>query len=78
MTINNLLQVNKKDDSNTNITVRKTYLLCVDEFYIEPCYNVRDIAQTHVDEFRDAFSWCACPSIDRTGRSRMLKTPPHS
>ena len=54
--MSNLLQVYKnKEDSNTNITVRKTYLLGVDELYIEPGYNVRDIDQTHVEEFRDAF-----------------------
>ncbi|ADU71527.1 ParB N-terminal domain-containing protein [Pantoea sp. At-9b] len=54
--MSNLLQVYKnKDDTETNITVRKTYLLGVDELYIEPGYNVREINQTHVEEFRDAF-----------------------
>ncbi|ERK18595.1 hypothetical protein L579_1919 [Pantoea sp. AS-PWVM4] len=54
--MSNLLQVYKnKDDNETNITVRKTYLLGVDELYIEPGYNVREIDQTHVEEFRDAF-----------------------
>ncbi|ALV91532.1 MULTISPECIES: ParB/RepB/Spo0J family partition protein [Pantoea] len=54
--MSNLLQVYKnKDDSNTNITVRKTYLLGVDELYIEPGNNVREIDQTHVEEFRDAY-----------------------
>ncbi|WP_371221343.1 ParB/RepB/Spo0J family partition protein [Pantoea dispersa] len=44
-----------KDQKGTNITTRKTYLLGVDELYIEPGYNVRDIDQQHVEEFRDAF-----------------------
>lgn len=44
-----------KAKTETNITTRKTYLLGVDELYIEPGYNVREIDQTHVEEFRDAF-----------------------
>jgi len=52
----NLSQVYKgKDDKGTNITARKTYLLSVHELYVEPGYNVREIDQTHVEEFRDAF-----------------------
>ncbi|PVY85602.1 ParB/RepB/Spo0J family partition protein [Pantoea ananatis] len=52
----NLSQVYKgKDEKGTNITTRKTYLLSVDELYVEPGYNVREIDQTHVEEFRDAF-----------------------
>ncbi|BBL31231.1 ParB/RepB/Spo0J family partition protein [Pantoea ananatis] len=52
----NLSQVYKgKEEKGTNITTRKTYLLSVDELYVEPGYNVRDIDQTHVEEFRDAF-----------------------
>ncbi|MDE1188223.1 MAG: ParB N-terminal domain-containing protein [Pantoea sp.] len=54
--MSNLLQVYKnKDDNETNITVRKTYLLGVDELYIEPGYNVRDINQEQVEALRDAF-----------------------
>ncbi|MDF7657612.1 ParB N-terminal domain-containing protein [Erwiniaceae bacterium L1_54_6] len=54
--MSNLLQVYKnKDDTETNITVRKTYLLGVDELYIEPGYNVRDIKQEQVEALRDAF-----------------------
>jgi len=54
--MSNLLQVYKnKDDNETDITVRKTYLLGVSELYIEPGYNVRDIDQAHVEEFRDAY-----------------------
>ncbi|MEN4530486.1 ParB/RepB/Spo0J family partition protein [Pantoea agglomerans] len=44
-----------KKNSDTNITTRKTYLLGVDELYVETNYNIRDIDQTHVEEFRDAF-----------------------
>ncbi|NIF20599.1 ParB/RepB/Spo0J family partition protein [Candidatus Pantoea multigeneris] len=44
-----------KDATDTNITTRKTYLLGVSELYVEPGYNVREIDQTHVEEFRDAF-----------------------
>ncbi|MFJ5159467.1 dATP/dGTP pyrophosphohydrolase domain-containing protein [Pantoea sp. NPDC088449] len=54
--MSNLLQVYKnKDNNETDITVRKTYLLGVSELYIEPGYNVRDINQVHVEEFRDAY-----------------------
>ncbi len=44
-----------KKNSDTDITTRKTYLLGVDELYVENNYNIRDIDQTHVEEFRDAF-----------------------
>ena len=44
-----------KKNSDTDITARKTYLLGVDELYVETNYNIRDIDQTHVEEFRDAF-----------------------
>ncbi|WP_343463030.1 ParB N-terminal domain-containing protein [Pantoea sp.] len=44
-----------KDKNDTNITTRKTYLLSVDELYVENGYNIREIDQTHVEEFRDAF-----------------------
>ena len=54
--MSNLNQVYKnKDDSNTDITVRKTHLVGVGELYIEPGYNVREIDQAHVEEFRDAY-----------------------
>lgn len=45
----------KKAKTETNITTRKTYLLGVDELYVESGYNIREIDQTHVEEFRDAF-----------------------
>ncbi|MDU4095677.1 MAG: chromosome partitioning protein ParB, partial [Pantoea sp.] len=44
-----------KEKNATEITTRKTYLLGVDELYVEPGYNVREIDQTHAEEFRDAF-----------------------
>ncbi|ORM60868.1 chromosome partitioning protein ParB [Pantoea brenneri] len=44
-----------KKNSDTDITTRKTYLVGVDELYVETNYNIRDIDQTHVEEFRDAF-----------------------
>lgn len=44
-----------KKNSDTDITTRKTYLLGVDELYVETNYNIRDIDQTHVEEFRDTF-----------------------
>ncbi len=44
-----------KAKTETNITTRKTYLLGVDELYVETGYNIREIDQDHVLEFRDAF-----------------------
>lgn len=44
-----------KSKTETNITTRKTYLLGVDELYVELGYNIREIDQTHVEEFRDAY-----------------------
>ena len=44
-----------KSKTETNITTRKTYLLGVDELYVEIGYNIREIDQTHVEEFRDAY-----------------------
>lgn len=44
-----------RDESETDIVPRKTYFAGLKEFYVEPGYNVRDIDQTHVEEFRDAF-----------------------
>ncbi|MFQ1679189.1 ParB/RepB/Spo0J family partition protein [Pantoea dispersa] len=58
--MSNLYQVYKnkdatEDKAEVNITTRKTYLLGVDELYVESGYNIREIDQTHVEEFRDAF-----------------------
>ncbi|MBN7122866.1 DNA-binding protein [Erwinia billingiae] len=44
-----------KDQNGTETTVRKTFLVPLAEIYVEPGYNVRDIDQAHVEEFRDAF-----------------------
>jgi len=44
-----------KSKTETNITTRKTYLLGVDELYVEIGYNIREIDQAHVEEFRDAY-----------------------
>lgn len=44
-----------KDQNGTETTVRKTFLVPLSEIYVEPGYNVRDIDQAHVEEFRDAF-----------------------
>ncbi|ATA26780.1 DNA-binding protein [Brenneria goodwinii] len=39
----------------TGITVRKTHLVPLEEIYAEGGYNVRELNQSHVEEFRDAF-----------------------
>ncbi|MEC5321199.1 DNA-binding protein [Brenneria populi subsp. brevivirga] len=39
----------------TGITVRKTHLVPLEEIYAEDGYNVRELNQGHVEEFRDAF-----------------------
>lgn len=44
-----------RDESATDIVPRKTYYAGLKEFYVEPGYNVREIDQQHVEEFRDAF-----------------------
>lgn len=44
-----------KDQNGTETTVRKTFFVPLSEIYVEPGYNVRDIDQAHVEEFRDAF-----------------------
>lgn len=44
-----------KADTGKNITTRKTFMLGVDELYVESGYNIREIDQAHVEEFRDAF-----------------------
>ncbi|WP_312836664.1 DNA-binding protein [Pantoea sp.] len=45
----------KKENNGTEITVKKTFLVPLSELYVEPGYNVREIDQEHVAEFRDAF-----------------------
>jgi len=44
-----------KAETGKNITTRKTFLVGVNELYVEPGYNVREIDQQHVEGFRDAF-----------------------
>lgn len=44
-----------KDKNGTETTVKKTFLVPLSELYVEPGYNVREIDQEHVEEFRDAF-----------------------
>lgn len=44
-----------KDKNGTETTVKKTFLVPLSELYVEPGFNVRDIDQAHVEEFRDAF-----------------------
>ncbi|WP_313109116.1 DNA-binding protein [Atlantibacter sp.] len=44
-----------KDKNGTETTVKKTFLVPLAEIYVEPGFNVREIDQIHVEEFRDAF-----------------------
>lgn len=44
-----------KEKNGTATTVKKTFLVPLAELYVEPGYNVREIDQEHVAEFRDAF-----------------------
>ena len=44
-----------KEKNGTETTVKKTFLVPLAEMYVEPGYNVREIDQEHVAEFRDAF-----------------------
>ncbi|RKR53195.1 hypothetical protein C7387_4335 [Yokenella regensburgei] len=44
-----------KDKNGTDTTVKKTFLVLLAEIYVEPGFNVREIDQAHVEEFRDAF-----------------------
>jgi ParB-like chromosome segregation protein Spo0J len=45
----------QKDKNGTETTVKKTFLVPLSEIYVEPGFNVREIDQPHVEEFRDAF-----------------------
>lgn len=44
-----------KDKNGTEMSAKKTFLVPLAELYVEPGYNVREIDQAHVEEFRDAF-----------------------
>jgi ParB/RepB/Spo0J family partition protein len=41
---------------NTGTTVRKTFMVPLNELYVQPGNNVRDIDQEHVEEFRQAYA----------------------
>lgn len=41
---------------NTGTTVRKTFMVPLDELYVQPGNNVRDIDPEHVEEFRQAYA----------------------
>lgn len=40
----------------TNTTVRKTFMVPLNEIYVEPGFNIRDIDNEHVEEFRQAYA----------------------
>lgn len=44
-----------KQKNGTGTSVNKTYVVPLTELYVEPGFNVREIDQEHVAEFRDAF-----------------------
>lgn len=44
-----------KEKNGTEMSAKKTFLVPLAELYVEPGYNVREIDQEHVEEFRDAF-----------------------
>lgn len=43
------------NDKDAGLTTRKTYNIPLDKIYAEDGYNVRELNQAHVIEFRDAF-----------------------
>lgn len=43
------------NDKDAGLTTRKTYNVPLDKIYAEEGYNVRELNQPHVEEFRDAF-----------------------
>ncbi|WP_017346143.1 ParB/RepB/Spo0J family partition protein [Pantoea sp. A4] len=44
-----------KEKNGTEMSAKKTFLVPLAELYIEPGYNVREIDQAHIEEFRDAY-----------------------
>ena len=46
---------NQKDKNGTGIKVNRTFIVPLNELYVEPGLNIREIDQEHVAEFRDAF-----------------------
>lgn len=54
--MSSLLSIYKaKEKNGTEMSAKKTFLVPLAELYVEPGYNVREIDQAHVEEFRDAF-----------------------
>lgn len=54
--MSSLYQLYKQKDKNgTGTAVNKTYIVPLNELYVEPGLNIRDVDQEHVNEFRDAF-----------------------
>lgn len=45
----------KRKEMNSDMTTRKTYMVPLSEIYAEVGYNVRELNQPHVSEFKDAF-----------------------
>jgi ParB family chromosome partitioning protein len=43
------------NDKDAGLTTRKTYNVPLEKIYAEEGYNVRELNQAHVEEFRDAF-----------------------
>ncbi|MCA7012489.1 DNA-binding protein [Dickeya dadantii] len=46
---------NSRNELKSEMTTRKTYLVPLSEIYAEDGYNVRELNQAHVQEFKDAF-----------------------
>lgn len=44
------------DSKQINATRRNTFLVAPSELYVEDGYNIRDVDQAHVEEFRDAYA----------------------
>lgn len=44
-----------RESIGSDISTRKTFLVPLNEIYAEEGYNVRELNQAHVEEFRDAF-----------------------
>lgn len=54
--MSSLGQIYKQKGSNgIDITVRKTHLVPIDDLYVEEGYNVREIDEQHVEEFKQAY-----------------------
>lgn len=49
-------QMYANKDTREGIAVNKTFMVPFDKLYVEEGYNIRDIDQSHVEEFAEAFS----------------------